>query len=192
MDEWRKRAGVNGYAVASQKLLQSARQSHHEALTKFLQLNKKCKGCQTPITYEGRRNDFCTKSCSTTYYNSKRRSAKRCVCGKLIARRTKRCRECSIITDINLANTDKTRKEVLIRTHGHSCMKCQTSIWNGAHVALELDHIDGDSDNNQESNLRILCPNCHAQTDTYKGRNKRKGSTRKLYRAMRYERAMRV
>lgn len=38
--------------------------------------------------------------------------------------------------------------------------------WNGKPLTLELDHIDGDRLNNELSNLRLLCPNCHAQTET--------------------------
>ena len=39
-------------------------------------------------------------------------------------------------------------------------------------IALEIDHIDGDNRNNEISNLRYLCPNCHALTETYRGKNK--------------------
>ena len=38
-----------------------------------------------------------------------------------------------------------------------------------------MDHINGDNRDNRLSNLRYLCPNCHSQTDTYKGRNKNNG-----------------
>lgn len=40
-------------------------------------------------------------------------------------------------------------------------------IWNNKPLTLQLDHIDGDETNNELVNLRILCPNCHTQTDTY-------------------------
>lgn len=53
----------------------------------------------------------------------------------------------------------------------HKCMCCQNTTWNGQPIPLELDHIDGVRDNHLESNLRLLCPNCHAQTETYCGKN---------------------
>jgi len=51
------------------------------------------------------------------------------------------------------------------------CEWCGRDEWNGRPIALELDHINGRSDDNRLENLRLLCPNCHAQTDTYRGRN---------------------
>lgn len=51
------------------------------------------------------------------------------------------------------------------------CEECGLHEWNGRPAPLQLDHIDGDRRNNLLENLRLLCPNCHAQTDTYCGRN---------------------
>ena len=42
-------------------------------------------------------------------------------------------------------------------------------------VPIELEHIDGNSENNQLDNLKLLCPNCHSLTPTYKGLNKGNG-----------------
>ena len=53
------------------------------------------------------------------------------------------------------------------------CENCGRVEWNGKPIPLELHHIDGDTTNNTDSNLQILCPNCHAQTDNYRGRKKK-------------------
>lgn len=54
------------------------------------------------------------------------------------------------------------------------CSCCGLTEWLGEPIPIELDHIDGCPTNNELSNLRLLCPNCHAKTPTYRGKNKRK------------------
>jgi 5-methylcytosine-specific restriction endonuclease McrA len=53
------------------------------------------------------------------------------------------------------------------------CSICLRTDWIGSPIPLELDHVDGDRHNNRIENLRLLCPNCHALTPTYRGRNVR-------------------
>lgn len=57
-----------------------------------------------------------------------------------------------------------------------ACEMCHRIEWNGRPIPLELDHINGDPEDNRLENLRILCPNCHAQTPTYRARNIRRSS----------------
>jgi len=51
------------------------------------------------------------------------------------------------------------------------CEVCGIDKWLGNKISLELDHIDGDKHNHKYDNLRIVCPNCHSQTSTYRGKN---------------------
>lgn len=55
----------------------------------------------------------------------------------------------------------------------YKCECCGLSEWLGKKISLELDHIDGNCYNHNIENLRIVCPNCHAQTETYRGKNKK-------------------
>jgi hypothetical protein len=59
-------------------------------------------------------------------------------------------------------------KPFLIETRGEHCEECgQLPVHNNKPLVLQLDHIDGDSDNNYPSNIRLLCPNCHTQTNNF-------------------------
>jgi hypothetical protein len=74
-------------------------------------------------------------------------------------------------------------KWYLIKKHGESCMDCgwcEINKYTG-NIPIELEHIDGDFTNNRIENLKLLCPNCHALTSTYKGANKKDGRPRSKY-----------
>jgi len=55
------------------------------------------------------------------------------------------------------------------------CSSCGIKhFWNGKPLTLQLDHKNGKNDDNRLENLRLLCPNCHSQTETYVGKNRRR------------------
>jgi HNH endonuclease len=69
---------------------------------------------------------------------------------------------------------ERLRRELLRTGIQESCAICGTGTeWNGKPLRLEVDHRNGDWWDNRPQNLRLLCPNCHAVTDTYRGRNRR-------------------
>lgn len=58
----------------------------------------------------------------------------------------------------------------------NKCELCNISSWNGFELQCELDHINGDSNDHRLNNLRVLCPNCHSQTSTFRAKNMNKNA----------------
>lgn len=148
----------------------------------------KCKECNKPLKGKFAKK-FCSRSCSVTHSNKLRKKKHgNCVqCNKeLTFKQSKFCSyECSaehrIKTHIDRWLYDPDSIKVLpkgIKKHilkNGECEVCHRKEWMGEKIPIEVDHIDGNSENNRPENLRAICPNCHAQTETYKGANRGNG-----------------
>jgi len=78
---------------------------------------------------------------------------------------------------INAKNISGHIRRYLAEKYGNSCSLCgwdKVNLITGK-VPLEIDHVDGQADNNEEANLRLLCPNCHSLTPSFRNLNKGKG-----------------
>jgi len=65
-------------------------------------------------------------------------------------------------------------RQYIYNKQNEKCAICEiNSFWNGKILKFVLDHIDGDAANNYEENLRLICPNCDSQLQTYKSKNKK-------------------
>ena len=66
----------------------------------------------------------------------------------------------------------QTLRRFLIEQRGYKCEWCgNNGFWRELPMSLEVDHIDGNRKNNFPNNIRLLCPNCHSQTDTFRSKN---------------------
>ena len=80
-----------------------------------------------------------------------------------------------ILADGRRRNRNHVKRRLLLAgLKQEVCEGCGIVSWRGQPLSLELHHINGDGHDNRLENLRILCPNCHSQTDTWGGRNKRR------------------
>lgn len=76
-----------------------------------------------------------------------------------------------IEADYSELSFERLRKRIIYE-QDCKCNRCNLSEWMGEKIPLELEHKDGNHFNNERDNLEILCPNCHALTSTWRGRNK--------------------
>ncbi|MDD3531327.1 MAG: HNH endonuclease signature motif containing protein [Candidatus Pacebacteria bacterium] len=84
-----------------------------------------------------------------------------------------------LIGDLKVVTKNISRhiKRFLLEKYGERCSLCgwkEINLSTG-NVPLEVDHIDGDATNNSAENVRLLCPNCHALTPSFRNLNKGKG-----------------
>jgi hypothetical protein len=160
---------------------------------------KLCKNCESVISYEKRRNNFCSHSCAASYNNIGNRkhgkSKSNCViCGNQLSQSNcVHCKSGSCTTIYAMNEHIKTGFDfkhkigkMLIRKYyivlrGHKCEECELSEWRNKPIPLELHHNDGDANNNTPENVKLMCRNCYAQTDTFCGKNKGKSTRKRLY-----------
>lgn len=150
---------------------------------------KRCLECKTPIPYGCTNNKFCNHSCSATFSNTRRLKPRgNCKnCNKELKTRSSKT-YCSIQCQINfqykkfdeivLSNKGSSSqvRKYLLRTYGHVCQD-PDCVWDFKKrpITVEMDHKDGNHENNTLENCRLLCRNCHSLTPTYGGKNRGKG-----------------
>ena len=79
-----------------------------------------------------------------------------------------------LTVDSNYQSSKLRKRLINEKIFNHICSKCKNTDWQDKKIPLELEHINGINTDNRLENLCLLCPNCHALTSTYRGKNKNK------------------
>ena len=190
---------LNGGLKGTNKGCYCSKQCGHEHKTVIKTYY--CKQCKKEVKRTPSQindNIFCSSSCSAIFSNHNRKIWKLCLfCKTKIDSRKKYCSHIcqSNFKKNNIYNQiengtytilwSKQYRDYLIEKYGAKCMECG---WNKVNSksnksTIQLEHIDGNSQNNNLSNLKLLCPNCHSLTPTFGGLNRGKG---RHYRRVRY------
>ena len=87
------------------------------------------------------------------------------------------------IEDLLVTGTRRNRSHIKARLlkeglKENRCEVCGITEWRGRILNMELHHVNGDGEDNRLENLQLLCGNCHAQTDNWGGRGRRRGGCR--------------
>lgn len=170
--------------------------SHKVWIKRYNDNPKYCLNCNEKIPYEKRHNEkFCDSSCAASYNNKRKQKKplKICPnCKKEIPksrgyRNNKFCNtQCHIeykwkkqkekILETNgVGISSKILKKYLFEIRGHCCEICKRKTWNKKPIPLIMDHINGNSENDNLENLRLVCPNCDMQSPTWGNRNRGNG-----------------
>lgn len=125
-------------------------------------MTKVCLRCNC-ILESNRQTRFCSRDCDRAYTLEQNVNA--------------------FLNGENKTKDPRSIRRYLFETREYKCEECDNTEWQGQPIPLQVDHIDGNWENNIPENVRLLCPNCHALTPTWGFRNKGNG---RHYRRVRY------
>lgn len=169
---------------------------------------KKCKLCEIEIPIEKNKNSFCSNRCAAIYNNKKtprrisKLEPKTCLwCFSEIKASKNLCCDINCRKKYNYMiyfiswyngklkiskEIDSSKiKDFISIIDGYKCSECGIDEYKGQKLVLELEHKDGNAQNNSRENVCLICPNCHSQTKTYSGKNR--GNGKRSWRKDRYK-----
>ena len=135
------------HGIPDERIRKSKPQSRSKVAT-IKEISGICKNCGKPLSTP--KLTFCCSKCSSDY-------------------RFKQADERYMSGNMHEMHTLKAH---FLAHNPNKCAICGLSEWQGKDIVLVLDHIDGNPENDNPSNLRLICPNCDSQLSTFKGRNR--------------------
>ncbi len=164
-----KKAALRFGILLPKRRIINSKETFNKGKTFIAYKKSKCKYCNCEIIlYPERDNKFCSQKCHHEYEYHQ------------YILRWKNNDENGIIGKFSLSNYIK---RYLFEKNNNKCEKCNWSEKNRFtnKIPLQIHHIDGDSLNNKEENLQLLCPNCHSLTSNFGSRNKNATKERSQY-----------
>ncbi len=142
--------------------------------------SRRCSAIYNNIRYPKRRQQGLCKKCSISITSS-RTYCNSCWNGSVSIKENKISEWLSGNWDGGKNKLSQTIRNYLLEKFNYTCIKCgfNTPHPDDGKTILEINHIDGNGTNHSEDNLEVICPNCHALTSSYRGRNY--GSGRPVY-----------
>ncbi len=142
---------------------------------------KNCQNCSKEYLVKSKEQiirKFCSLSCSSCFSHKN---------NAFISRHNailtdEQYKKAKIAPIKNSKHKVNTLRETIKIEQEYKCNRCKLELWQDVPITLELEHKDGNNKNNKRENLELLCPNCHALTPTWRGRNKNnsKGCTNRI------------
>jgi len=174
--------------------IKSAVVRKNNALNQYNDNKKFCNNCKKELPYKKRNNKYCNRTCAASVTNRKypkRKSNKTCLMCNIeirgsniycssICHKSHKWKVSEQEIERGVQRSPRIMKKYLINKFGYKCWSCNLDKWLDKPITLEIEHVDGNSGNNNLSNLKILCPNCHSFTDTYKAKNKGNGNKKRM------------
>lgn len=172
----------------------------HFSTKKYFLISRKCPSCEIIFdTYNDGKlsNVFCSISCSnrnrkhsdetkdrirtsiknselyrkSVVQNKEKRKSEKDKWDLVYQKRKEKVRENLLNSEYTTLSFDRLKQRIVYEQN-ECCNKCGLDKWLDIPISLELEHKDGNRNNNSRDNLECLCPNCHSQTSTWRGRNK--------------------
>ena len=177
------------------------KKQREKALRNYYENPNYCQHCNQIIIVkkndsvsDTKKKKFCNVQCSVRYFSNEAKNKNNRICkkcGNKISRNSRSglCPSCYIeekaenkirlwkeTGETGCNATSMLRnciRDYIFEKQNKQCAICgMNNTWNGNELHFILDHINGDASNNWENNLRLICPNCDSQLDTYKSKNK--------------------
>ena len=198
-------AGKLGYLAS----LEKRKMQHQKKIDDYNKNPNKCKQCGKKFDYNHRHLKFCDNSCAASFNNSGKKRSKKEICYCLFCNEQLKikqkkfcCIKCQkdyewemrkneiekngILPHVLTTNETNLRvvRRYLLEKYGNCCQICKNTEWMGKPIPLVCDHIDGNPENHNIDNFRLVCGNCDMQLPTYKAQNRGLG---RAWRRQRYK-----